>query len=372
MWAWEQWKASVDIDQLDPASHRLLPLLYRNLHAHEVRDPWLGRLKGVYRRTWYENQLLFHQLTLLVQQLRDAGIETMLLKGVALVLLYYRDHGLRPMADCDLAVPLDQALAAVRVLQQSGWQPMGKFLPSAVLAKHGQAFVSTTGQELDLHWHVLQECCSSWADNEFWESAAPITLNTITTRTLNPTDLLLQVCVHGARWNPIPPIRWVADAMMILRSSETEIDWKRLLARAQAHHLILPLKDTLRYVRELLDAPIPTAVTTALQQMPVSTLERFEYAYKTHDHRPKLLGYLPVLWFDYGRSSLSTNTACKPLGFLKYLQYFWGFHEWWRTPFHALFLLWGRILRGNRRKGSGLACEPARPNGSSVFQAPTS
>lgn len=31
--AWEKWECSVDMDKLDPGSHRLLPQLYRNLRA---------------------------------------------------------------------------------------------------------------------------------------------------------------------------------------------------------------------------------------------------------------------------------------------------------------------------------------------------
>ena len=60
--AWEAWKSTVEIAQIDQGSYRLLPLLYKNLRDHGVEDPWADTLKGVYRSTWYKNQLLFrHQ-----------------------------------------------------------------------------------------------------------------------------------------------------------------------------------------------------------------------------------------------------------------------------------------------------------------------
>src|SRR2546422_8135768 len=100
--AWEKWKSSTDINQLDLGSHRLLPQLYRNLHVQGVKDRLLEKFKGIYRRTWCDNQLLFHEVSALLRSLGDAGIETIVLKGAALALLHYRDCGLRPMNDFDV------------------------------------------------------------------------------------------------------------------------------------------------------------------------------------------------------------------------------------------------------------------------------
>jgi len=87
--AWREWKSSVDVDRLDQGSRRLLPLLYRNLRAHGVEDPLMNSFKGIYRLTWYKNQMAFHKMTSLLRSFHHAGIETMLLKGAALVMLHY-------------------------------------------------------------------------------------------------------------------------------------------------------------------------------------------------------------------------------------------------------------------------------------------
>src|SRR5207237_7629349 len=75
--AWDEWKAGADMDPLDAGSYRLLPQLYRNLHRQGVDEPVLVLFRGIYRRTWYENQLRFHQLAGLLRSFRDAGIDTM-------------------------------------------------------------------------------------------------------------------------------------------------------------------------------------------------------------------------------------------------------------------------------------------------------
>ena len=56
--AWEEVRQRMgSITRLNGTTYRLLPLLYRNLSEQGVRDPELKRLKGVYRHSWYANQM---------------------------------------------------------------------------------------------------------------------------------------------------------------------------------------------------------------------------------------------------------------------------------------------------------------------------
>src|SRR5262249_54730428 len=119
--SWEEWKQLVDFDDVDGGTVRLLPLIYRKLLAQNVQDPLMGRLKGLYRRTWYRNQLVFHRSAEMVALMARKGIDALLLKGPALVLQYYKDPGVRPMDDFDLLVRPSQASKAIAVLQEAGW-----------------------------------------------------------------------------------------------------------------------------------------------------------------------------------------------------------------------------------------------------------
>ncbi|MCK4818187.1 nucleotidyltransferase family protein, partial [bacterium] len=207
--ALQEWKANINIAHLDHGSQRLLPLLYHNLRSQGIDDSFMNRFKGVYRLTWYKNQLLFHHVTNLLQSFYNDGIQTMVLKGAALSIFYYRDYGLRPMADFDILVQSEQASAAINLIIKSGWKPKHQKLLenfpeiyfSAINAFH---FESTNRCELDLHWHLLRECCYPGADDDFWENAVSANIHDVSTQILNPTDQLLHVCVHGAEWNPMP------------------------------------------------------------------------------------------------------------------------------------------------------------------------
>ena len=52
-----------------------------------VKDPLMVKLKEFYQLTWCENQILFHNMAGLLDRLHNAGIQTMILKGAALLLL---------------------------------------------------------------------------------------------------------------------------------------------------------------------------------------------------------------------------------------------------------------------------------------------
>src|ERR1044071_9485264 len=106
--SWNEWRRTVDIDVVDYGSHRMIPQLYRSLQRHGVKDPLLDRLKGVYRYYLCKNEILMHRTGALLAAFEDADIQTMVLKGAALIQLYYRESGLRPMLDADVLVQTHQ------------------------------------------------------------------------------------------------------------------------------------------------------------------------------------------------------------------------------------------------------------------------
>src|SRR3990170_600967 len=154
--AWRQARPGLDINHLPGDSIRLLPLVYRNLTALGIDDPELPRVKGLYRRTWYRNQLVIERAGATLQTLHDAGIATLVLKGVALVPLFYEDAGLRPMEDFDVLVPVEKAAAAAAVLKASGSIPEWPLRPEDFSSafhrvKHGVKFTDPAGFACDLH-----------------------------------------------------------------------------------------------------------------------------------------------------------------------------------------------------------------------------
>ena len=124
-------------------------------------------------------------------------------------------------------------------------------------------------------------CWRAFADAPFWAASQPFALSGREYQTLCPTDMLLHVCFHGARWNVTPPLRWIADAMMILSRAGEEIDWLRLLELARERRLSLMLRETLGYLHRTFAAPVPPFVLATLGVTPVSRGERLAFDQQT-------------------------------------------------------------------------------------------
>jgi hypothetical protein len=318
---WSAWRAATggcDLNTLEAGTARLLPLLMPRLGYLPSDDPALPLIRGYYRRTYYHSQLLRHRAAAAIAALTAAGIRTLVSKGGLLGTSYYEHPGLRPMNDFDVLVPSSDAPEAMRVLAGVGWQstmPGPEHLP---LAYHAVCFCSPDGLDFDLHWHLLPEACFADADEPAWRAAEPLAINGVATLGLAPTDLLVVVCAHAAHWQPQSPVRWIADALKIMRHPSTRVDWDRVVMLAERWHVVLHLHDTLGYLSQRWLAPVPAAVLRSLSRSRVSDIDRA--AYTLLGSMPNRVAYLRRPWVRY---RLRTRD-CGALGalpqFLRYLQ----------------------------------------------------
>ena len=343
--SWNEWRRKVNIDVIDYGSHRLIPQLYRNLQRHGVNDPLMERLKGVYRYYLYKNEILMHRIGSLLTAFEDAGIRTMVLKGAALIQLYYRESGLRPMLDADVLVHAHQAEQAMEVLTGLQWKPRYPRPQTRIPIFHSTPFVDEGGRQVDLHWHLFWECFNAKDDDGYWQNAIPIKIGGVQTLALSPTNQLLHTCWHGARWNEVPPIRWVADAMAILAASAEEINWPGLLEKAQRHRIVSPVKDSLEYLKKKFDAPVPDSVLASLSAVRITKIERENYELTLNPMAPpSTTKILRMLYYDYRWLSSSTSSRIKTLAFAKHLQAKWDIERLWHVPLYMSLRMVRRVL----------------------------
>ena len=269
---------------LELPSRRLLPLVYWNVKTSvppQLRD----ELRLVHHEYWAENLRRFQRLQELLPWFEAIGVPTLVLKGMAISVLHYRNMALRPMSDIDILVPENRAPEVVGRLQHEGWTSV-YYPPSASKARylyrhrHALALAHPRYGALDLHWHALADATFRGADRCFWNDSVPLAVNTIQTRALNPTDQLMHACVHGFRASRVPAIRWIADAMIILRTSQ--MDWTRLVNLARELHVTLPLGASLSFLRTTFPTPIPGQVIEELQAVAVDRAERRYFATLHH------------------------------------------------------------------------------------------
>ena len=260
--------------QHDAGSYRLLPLLWTSLSEAGVEHPHLGRLKGVFRNNWVKASQRTALAAELLDMLDAAGIRTLVGKGLPLALSYYETAAHRPMNDIDIVVAPDDAPHASRLLEERGFHADRGSWSSERRLRHALLHQHSKHGEVDLHWHVLFDCPNAAADRPFWQHAVAMSVGAAQTLRPSATELLLQVVVHGMRPNALPPIRWIADAAMIIRSGD-EIDWRRLADFAREQGVATRVALGLSYLKRTFDIAVPDHLIGELGSRP-SLFERFE------------------------------------------------------------------------------------------------
>ncbi|MBD2691969.1 nucleotidyltransferase family protein [Anabaena catenula] len=330
--SWQQWRDNVDIENLDNESYHLLPLLYRNLSANEVIDVHIGRLKGVYRRTWVENQVLFQAIAPIFQSFQEKGIKTLLLKDAALNLHYYRDNGLRMMPNLEILIHPSDVLMGINLLQNIGWKEIGKIPQDILPFSQAMGFKNSSNQFVILRWHLFADGFTEKAENDFWVNTIITKLGELELHILNPTNQLLYIC--GAFKNQLMSSSKLADATIIINTSENQIDWKQLIIKAQKYRLIWALKNMTTALQEILNIPIPSSICTEITNLQISSFEYREYQILTKENN-SVLDRLNLRYYQYARMITDNNGKLNFLGFTQYLQYLWGLENLWQVPYHA-------------------------------------
>jgi Uncharacterised nucleotidyltransferase len=173
------------------------------------------------------------------------------------------------MGDVDVVVPARDAGRAATLLSGSGWSPRPEPPPDYLAISHSWAFQRRDGHDVDLHWRIFAH--SRAPEDEAWAVAEPLRLGGADTRALCGADHLLLVLEHGLEWNPASPVRWIPDAVAIIRGG---VDWDRLCALAGRHRASHAAAIALAYLRATFAPEIPPEVVERLRATPASRGER--------------------------------------------------------------------------------------------------
>ncbi len=255
--SWDKWKKSNDINNLDRGSYRLLPMVFHNLKDHIPPGSELyGKLKGTYRKSWFSNNMIMEAAVSLFSDLKVAGIDPLLLKGIHLINSYYDEIACRPIGDADFLVSWDEAERAGELIRMRGWRMKMKmrypvFNTNSMVLFRSLDYINENGYSCDLHWNIIRHRCYPDADRKFLKRASEFRMKGVNFRGLCAEDLILHILEHGAYENPEPHIRWIPDVLMILRKRE-KIDWDLFLENVIMTDLVIPVKSMLEYMNDVL------------------------------------------------------------------------------------------------------------------------
>ena len=183
------------------------------------------------------------------------------------------------------------------------------------------------GHFIDLHWHSLMNVKTGKHEKGYWERSFSGFINEIPIEVMGITDQLIHTIVHGIRWNPIPSLRWIADAIIFLENSESSIQWDYLIEQSENLQATLFMFQGLRYLKKEFEVSVPDYVLQSLESFPVSSQEYWNYQLYTKKPVP-VFGQFILKIFRY----LAYHRGQYPFpGFLRYLQRTWGLKHIWQT-----------------------------------------
>lgn len=303
--AWRAWCGSIDIDRIEEESFRHLPLAFHRHRDLTPRDRSLDLAGGVYRQSWYRNQILLRELGSVLDRLGGQSIDVLLLKGASLATRYYPTPATRPLGDIDVLVRHRDASRAVSLLVADGWVPV-KQTPVATLVRHFHGVSLRRGSaNLDLHWNALWSKRTADADTDFWDAAEATEHQGRPAWALSASDELFHACMHGARqsqnaysWQPVPLIRWVSDAVHVQRARS--VNWSRVATLAEHYHARLHMLDAFRYLRSAHGVAVPAGLLESWAGVR-SRADRLHYELALTRRAPRLFPSLPrfKFWQSY-------------------------------------------------------------------------
>jgi hypothetical protein len=354
----DSWKRDTVFDNIDAAAFGLLPLLYLRLSALGIEDDHVtGRIRGVYKLTWFRNQRLVQDVRKMALLCHDAGIPIMLLKGLALVLNVYRDPAARALADGDLLVHPQNVASVFGLLKNQNWKQVDDLrrrsdicIPSADeftdtrpdRRGHSATFMNDADNMIDLHWQVFHTRLNQSAirllllrklpvwntrsklSAHHWKNALSTTIKGVPCQMLSLEDMLVHVVVHGAGENVHRPLRWVVDVAHIIRTGK--IDWDKLIESTRISGNEVEMFIAFRYLIERQLVSVPDSFWNKLKRMRLSRRAIRQY-YKRWDFWRILLGDFPSHWYRYWiyESKGSFLERCYALP--AYLRELWGVEE---------------------------------------------
>lgn len=333
--AWRLWleRNEVSFELVDAPSYQLYPLVYRNLAKEGVQGSIFEKCKGIYRRNWTFNQLLWQKLLPYLNHLKQHDIhQIVLLKGMAMIAGYYHDFGARVLGDVDVLIASSQLAKAISVLDCAELKTIGTPVdannPYEIAIHHAATYGLDDETFLDLHWSFLSESPFTGLDEVVMQRAELIDVHGHSFFIPDPTALLLQTCVHGVKSTTVASLRWIADSMTILNTAT--IDWKRMLSMAERAHICLPILRAFEYLREHFSAPIPSEVITTLQNRSSTWQENLEYWCNVHGY------FFVVNWLRYCGRRGYHSLFSKLIHFPRFIQYRRRLSHWWQVPHYAV------------------------------------
>jgi len=257
----------LDVDSLAKAAafHGVTGCVHDSLH------PLLPPGQGAILATEYRQSVGMHLQTLaglaeLAPVLGALDLPWLVVKGPVLAETVYPRPDLRSYNDLDVVVPAASLGQVLEAVEESGASLLDVNWPLLSERNVAELLLRLPGGTLlDLHWHLVNEVGPRQAFRipmaALMERSRLVRVGRTDVRTLDATDSLLHLCMHGCLSGGNRLV-WLKDVERALAHDPP--DWEEIVTRARAWRVTLPVALTLSRARAILGAGVPEGLTEAL------------------------------------------------------------------------------------------------------------
>jgi len=179
-------------------------LLYRQIKFHGwdsvVPESVMTHLKEEYIQVHGINMAYYHELTGIISDFREEGIQAVALKGAACARYLYEDIGLRSFGDVDILVSEDEFIRANRLLQKR--LRLEKSIPPDGLSRRCSFHYLYTsrkapGLQFELHWKIFPDDANiDYPQKNFLTETASLKVDGVVLPIPSALHLFIHLCIH--------------------------------------------------------------------------------------------------------------------------------------------------------------------------------
>jgi hypothetical protein len=257
--AFVEWLATTDIESCHFPEQRLLVRIANRFPETRLKVAERARLNGVVRLLWTRSRLALDNAAPTLKALREAGVELVVLKGMALTALDMQNLKGRIAHDIDILVRVADLPVTLSVLDGAGWRS-ARGESSLFLRERGGAFrslnfVKPRFGDIDLHTRAY--LTTDWrqeAESGLWARSTRTKLLDIDVLVPSPTDRLLVATAHGAL-DAHRHSDWLIDCAQLVGGGG--IDWPLVARLGEDLGVAAQVTLGLYFLRDVLGYAIP-------------------------------------------------------------------------------------------------------------------
>ena len=355
-----------------------MPLVCRSLNTfrNAVPKEILRKLDRDFSAHARRNLFFTGELLKLLALMQENGIRAVAYKGPVLSASAYGNVVLRSFIDLDILVHDRDIPRAKELLLSKGFETrtqLTKTQEEAHLRSRDEKDIVFVRPDLpisvELHWAIASLSLFPLDSGLLWERLETITFGGATVSNLRAEDMLLILCVHGAK-HSFTRLEWICDIAELIRANP-DMDWNEVTERAASLGTTRMLSLGLFLATNLLAADVPRTVARNIDADPkVKSLASRVMASLFSDTTNLSHGFVDVTFIGNLREKRSDRIG---LRLQSYIHNFWKAvspnvedKEFLRLPAFLAFLyyvvrpvrlayvygpvLWIQIIRERKRR----------------------